>query len=215
MGEITDLINLFWILFSLFIAAVVAILILGGFTLRCLYRFFFPAKRAARLDTPAITVRRGDICNDADATRVLYLLSQYALDDMGGGRPLCDYTQTHLIEGLRGQPTLRIYLAFVDSPEETEAVGMALCFGAFSTFKCRPLLNIHDFVTQAQWRGMGVGRAMLEAIERDCRDSGFCKVTLEVLCNNKGAMRLYSKSGFEPYVLTQEAGPAQFWQKVF
>lgn len=162
----------------------------------------------------AIAVRKGDIHSDSDAARVLFLLSHYAMDPMGGAEPLSAYTQENLIQRLRLQPTLHFYLAFVDSPDEREAVGMALCFSAFCTFKCKPLLNIHDFVTLSQWRNKGVGRALLATIEDDCRAAGFCKVTLEVLRNNLEAMALYGKCGFGPYMLAEAAGPAQFWQKL-
>ena len=55
--------------------------------------------------------------------------------------------------------------------------------------------------TDPEWRGRGLGRAMLNAIENYARDSGCCKVTLEVREDNAGARRLYADVGFGTEIL--------------
>ena len=45
-------------------------------------------------------------------------------------------------------------------------VGAAVCFIGFSTFAAKPLINIHDFVVLPAARGKGVGRRLLEAVEK-------------------------------------------------
>lgn len=59
--------------------------------------------------------------------------------------------------------------------------GLCICFEGFSTFDCKPLLNIHDCVTKAEYRQKGVCSALFARIVEDARTNGFCKVTLEVL----------------------------------
>jgi hypothetical protein len=49
----------------------------------------------------------------ADAT--VWLLNEYAKDDMGGGTGLTEFTQQNLIAELRKRPTIHVILAFVDN----------------------------------------------------------------------------------------------------
>jgi ribosomal protein S18 acetylase RimI-like enzyme len=65
-----------------------------------------------------------------------------------------------------------------------EAVGLVNCFEGFSTFACRPLVNVHDLVVAASHRGRRVGEQMLAAVEHIARARGACKLTLEVLSAN-------------------------------
>jgi len=52
------------------------------------------------------------------------------------------------------------FLAYVDMPH-LQAVGLINCFEGYFTFKARPLLNIHDIVVHPDFRGAGVGQALL------------------------------------------------------
>jgi len=94
-----------------------------------------------------------------------------------------------------------------------DAMGLANCFTGFSTFAVRPLVNIHDLAVAAEWRGRGIGRALLGAVEAHARELGAAKVTLEVLSGNEPAKALYRAVGFGDYVLDPEKGHALFWQK--
>jgi ribosomal protein S18 acetylase RimI-like enzyme len=75
-------------------------------------------------------------------------------------------------------------------------VGLALCLLGFSSFRARPLLNIHDIAVVPQARGTGVGRELLAAVEEHARSCGCCKVTLEVRSDNARAMAAYRRAGF-------------------
>ncbi len=94
-----------------------------------------------------------------------------------------------------------------------EAVGISVCFVGFSTFSARPLINIHDLAVLPAQRGNGVGRQLLAGVERKARDLGCCKVTLEVLENNRRALKLYAAAGFARATYTAEAGGALFFSK--
>mgnify|MGYP002129986268 CR=1 FL=1 len=61
--------------------------------------------------------------------------------------------------------------------------------------------------------GAGVGQALLAAAEQLARARGCCKLTLEVLGGNVGALRLYQRFGFANYELDPAMGQAQFMQK--
>src|SRR4051812_49605519 len=93
---------------------------------------------------------------------------------MGDGKPLSDEARNQLLPGLRQHPTTLILLAYnLDHP-----VGIAVCFGGFSTFAAKPLINIHDLAVLPEYRGRGIGRRLLEAVERKNPGLGCCQVNL-------------------------------------
>ena len=94
-----------------------------------------------------------------------------------------------------------------------QPVGLVNCIEGFSTFACRPLVNVHDVVVIASHRGQRVGERMLAEVERLARSRGACKLTLEVLSGNAPAWRLYQRTGFAGYQLDPTLGSAQFLQK--
>lgn len=150
-----------------------------------------------------------DLAEPRHAAAFLDLLEDYAQDPMGGGEGLSAYAKANLVRELQALPTFHGALAFLDG----EAVGLINCFTGFSTFAARPLLNIHDIVTRADWRGQGIGQALLQWAEGRARRLGCCKLTLEVLSNNTRAMASYTRAGFAPYVLDPAAGNALLLQK--
>jgi len=54
-------------------------------------------------------------------------------------------------------------------------------------------------------RGQGIGRRLLDAIERKAKETGCCKLTLEVQENNKHARSMYGKFGFAQSVYPADA----------
>ncbi|MBK1680333.1 GNAT family N-acetyltransferase [Rhodocyclus tenuis] len=158
---------------------------------------------------PAITTIAVDLSRPEHASDLLRLLDHYARDPMGGGRALADKVRATLIERLREVPQFLAYLAYGDG----QAVGLINCFWGFSTFAARPLLNIHDIVVDAGWRGRGVGRQLLAAAEAAARARGSCKLTLEVLEGNTSARAAYARCGFASYELDPATGRALFMEK--
>ena len=156
-----------------------------------------------------LSVIPADLDNPDHATSLLTLLDHYARDPMGGGAGLSAHAKATLIERLRQIPHFYGALAFVDG----HAVGLIHCFFGFSTFVAEPLLNIHDIVVHADHRGRGVGQALLAHAEAVAKETGCCKLTLEVLSNNLAALKTYQGAGFAPYVLDPKVGSALFLQK--
>ena len=161
------------------------------------------------LVTKKLTVRHLQLADPADAALFLDLLDHYARDPMGGGEGLSADAREHLVVRLRGLSNFTAGLAFLGE----EPVGLVNCFTGFSTFAARPLLNIHDLVVRDGHRGAGIGQALLQWAEQTAQALGCCKVTLEVLTGNTGAMKSYQRAGFEPYALDPEAGQAMLMQK--
>ena len=137
------------------------------------------------------------------------LLDAYARDPMGGGTGLTSYARKNLVAELRKRDSAYVVLGMVDG----EAAGVLIGFEGFSTFACKPLLNIHDVAVVAAHRGKGVGKRMLQRAEAIARVLGCCKLTLEVLEGNTVAQAAYRAAGFQAYSLDPRAGRAMFWEK--
>jgi len=137
-------------------------------------------------------IREADLSDRRDADGIVAVLDSYAVDPIGGGQALAPDVRERVVPALRDHPTSLVLLAFVAD----EPVGVAVCFFGLSTFRARPLLNIHDLAVLPQHRGQGVGRALLRAAEEHARRKGCCRLTLEVRDDN-AARALYRRVGFE------------------
>jgi len=161
---------------------------------------------------PAIRVCQADYGRDDHAAAVVALLDAYARDPMGGSEALSDFAKSNLVAALAARPQAYSVLAFGGAAGQTP-VGLVNCIEGFSTFACRPLVNVHDVVVLDGYRGQRVAQSMLALAEQIARERGACKLTLEVLQGNEGAIRLYQRIGFANYQLDPAMGHAQFWQK--
>lgn len=157
----------------------------------------------------ALTVRRADYTCAADAQAVVNMLDAYASDPAGGGKSLSDFAKTHLVRELAARPQAFSVLAF----DAGQPVGLVNCIEGFSTFACKPLVNVHDVAVLNSHRGRGVAAQMLALAERIAQERGAVKMTLEVLSGNAPAVSLYRRIGYEGYQLDPDMGTAQFFQK--
>ncbi|MGK4474680.1 GNAT family N-acetyltransferase [Aeromonas molluscorum] len=154
-------------------------------------------------------VIRADLNKAEHGEALVMLLDAYARDEMGGATPLPAAVKASLAATLARRQGAHVLLAWVDG----KPAGVATCFEGFSTFSCRPLLNIHDMAVLPDYRGRGLGKRLLAEAERLGRELGCCKLTLEVLEGNRVAQAAYRASGFAGYELDPEVGKALFWQK--
>lgn len=150
-----------------------------------------------------IRVIQADLNNSAHQAAVLEMTRTYALDEMGNGGELPEDVMERLIPGLQQMPTALIFLAFLDD----RPIGIATCFRGFSTFKARPLINIHDFSVHPEFRGKGVGRVLMDTVEQTARQLGCARLTLEVQAYNQNAQRAYTAFGFKHGDEGQFTGP--------
>jgi len=153
----------------------------------------------------SLYIVQADLNDQQHQEAVLEMTCAYARDPMGNGADLLSDVQTRLIERLRAHPTTLIFLAFA----QHQAIGIATCFLGFSTFTARPLINIHDLYVIQAYRGRGIGRQLLEAVEKKARELDCCKLTLEVQENNP-ALALYHRFGFTGGQYQEEAGGVLF-----
>jgi ribosomal protein S18 acetylase RimI-like enzyme len=157
----------------------------------------------------ALQIKRVDYLDARDAQALVFLLDAYAQDPMGGGEALNPEASARLCRDMARMAGAASFIAWL----EGQAVGLINCFEGYSTFKAKPLLNVHDIAVLAGHRGQGVGQALLKAAEDHARLRGCCKLTLEVLSGNAVALSSYKRFGFTQYELAAAAGQAQFMQK--
>lgn len=138
-----------------------------------------------------------------------FLLNAYSQDEMGGSQPLSESVKQNLARELSKLPHAFSIIGYVND----KPAGLVNCFEAFSTFQCKPLINIHDIVVINEFRGLGLSQLMLAKVEEIAKSKGCCKITLEVLEGNNVAKNAYAKFGFESYELDPMVGKALFWQK--
>ncbi|SFO37658.1 Acetyltransferase (GNAT) family protein [Variovorax sp. PDC80] len=156
-----------------------------------------------------IEVVLADYRDAAQAAALVELLDGYARDPAGGGTPLSAQVRADLPAALAARPQAFSVLAYDDG----QPVGLINCVEGFSTFACRPLVNVHDVVVAPSHRGQRLAQHMLEKVEQEARARGACKLTLEVLSGNVSARKAYEREGFADYQLDPAFGSALFMQK--
>jgi len=162
-----------------------------------------------QMSTTQHSIIAADLSLPLHQQAVVDLINGYAADPMGRGEPLSEEVLKNMVPGLRAQPMARVLLAF----EGELPIGIAICFLGFSTFAAKPLLNIHDLAVREGYRGRGVGRRLLAAIEALARQNGCCKITMEVQEKNDPARILYESIGYAQVVHHPTTGGALFMSK--
>ncbi|KQN48872.1 GNAT family acetyltransferase [Pseudomonas sp. Leaf48] len=161
------------------------------------------------MDFAEILVLQASYSNPVHAEAIGLVLNSYAEDPMGGGHSLSATVLEHLPEELAKRAHAFSVLAFVGG----EPAGLVNCFEGFSTFACRPLVNVHDVAVVPKFRGLGLSQRMLHKVEEIARQRGCCKITLEVLEGNAVAQASYGKFGFAAGEFDPAHGRMMFWTK--
>ena len=128
-----------------------------------------------------VDIVMADYRDPTHARAVVDLLNAYARDPAGGGSPLSAEVMAELPKALAARPQAFSVLAY----DGEQPVGLINCIEGFSTFACKPLVNVHDVVVLASHRGQRVTQRMLARVEDEARSRGACKLTLEVLSGNQ------------------------------
>ena len=142
--------------------------------------------------------------NEEHCLQMIRLLDAYMSDEMGNGIAMPESLAPEIIRGLKGHPAYVGFFVLVGD----QYAALANCNKNFSTFKARPLINIHDLIVHPDFRGMGIGKFLLDSIAVFAREIGCCRINLEVRSDNLKARKLYRKCGYG------ECFPSMlFWEK--
>jgi len=120
-------------------------------------------------------------------------------------RALAEYEKlTHVVvateDALRrtlfgGQPAAEVLLAFDGSFKGDACCGFALFFPNYSTFLAKPGLYLEDLFVKPEFRGKGVGRALLAKLAGIAQERGYGRMEWSVLDWNDPAIGFYKKLG--------------------
>jgi ribosomal protein S18 acetylase RimI-like enzyme len=136
-----------------------------------------------------------DYTNALHRQKAVELTQAYMLDPMGGEEIMPNDVKENLAEALASHPACMVLFALVDG----QYAGIITSFINLSTFKAKPYFNVHDIAVNKEFRGMGIGRKMLERVIEIAKERDYCKVTLEVRDDNDNAKHLYQSLGFKDY----------------
>jgi len=76
-----------------------------------------------------------------------------------------------------------------------DAVGFAIWFSTYSTFLSKPGIYLEDLFVLPDWRGKGVGGALLRHLARIALERGCGRIEWSVLNWNETAVRFYRNIG--------------------
>lgn len=101
---------------------------------------------------------------------------------------------------------------FADIAEwDGEAVGFALWFYNFSTFRGRHGIYLEDLFVRPAFRSKSIGKGLLKHLARRCIDEGLARLEWWVLDWNEPALRVYRSIGavpMEEWTVQRMAGEA-------
>ncbi len=106
---------------------------------------------------------------------------------------LCTIEESDLLrDGFGANPKFRALIAEWSG----QPAGYALFFGYYSTW-VGPGLYLEDIFVRPQFRGKGIGMALLRAVARLAMQENCCAMRWEVLDWNENAIKLYKSLGAE------------------
>lgn len=139
-----------------------------------------------------VVVRRAERA-DSDALIELIL----ALADFEKLPPPDQAAQARLIEhGFGEKPKFEVWLAEVEGA--SRPVGYAFIFETYSTFLARPTLYLEDVFVLPEYRGLGIGGALLRHCIQLANDRDCGRMEWSCLDWNVGARRVYEKLNPDP-----------------
>ncbi|MEX1364944.1 MAG: GNAT family N-acetyltransferase [Nannocystaceae bacterium] len=98
----------------------------------------------------------------------------------------------------QSRPPFECLLAERTEPAPTVALGFALFFHNYSTWRGKPGLYLEDLFVPVEHRGDGVGAALLTALARLARQRGCARMEWSVLDWNAPAIGFYERLGARP-----------------
>jgi GNAT superfamily N-acetyltransferase len=90
------------------------------------------------------------------------------------------------------------YAEVIIAEYENKPAGQALFFHNFSTFKGRPGIYLEDLYVKPEYRGNGIGKALLGKVIQIAKERNCARVEWVVLNWNKPAIDFYENLGAEP-----------------
>ena len=129
----------------------------------------------------------------ADAVAITAMI--HGLAEFERAPEQCTVVETQVSTALFDQPaTLHAHVAEVDG----EVAAMALWFLNFSTWDGVAGVYLEDLFVRPSFRRLGLARALLSALAKECVGNGYTRLAWAVLNWNTDAIALYESVGGRP-----------------
>ncbi|MGA9490784.1 MAG: GNAT family N-acetyltransferase [Mycobacterium sp.] len=129
----------------------------------------------------------------ADAAAITAMI--HGLAEFERAPEQCTVVERQVSTALFQQPaTLRAHVAEVDG----DVAAMALWFLNFSTWDGVDGIFLEDLFVRPDFRRLGLARALLSALAKECVDNGYTRLSWAVLNWNTDAIALYQAIGGRP-----------------
>jgi ribosomal protein S18 acetylase RimI-like enzyme len=92
------------------------------------------------------------------------------------------------------KPGAQAFVATIDG----QACGVISVYPDKDYFTDHPRAYVDNLAVARESEGKGVGRTLLDYVERWARDHGFREVVLDVFANNQRAIAFYERQGYRP-----------------
>ncbi len=136
----------------------------------------------------SISIRRG---NRNDAAVIHAMLCELE-ETLGAGKAVRRSEEDIHRYGFGESPHFETVLAW----RGNEAVGLAVYFREFSTWRGSPGVYVQDLFVSGKLRGRGLGRELMEAVFARARRWGATYCKLAVYDDNQAAENFYQRLGF-------------------
>jgi ribosomal protein S18 acetylase RimI-like enzyme len=131
-----------------------------------------------------ITIRKG---TEKDIPSAIILIKELALYEKALDEVKVD--EAYMIqEGFSAQPSFWFYVA----EENSEILGIALCYYRYSTWKGKRIY-LEDIVVNEQHRSKGIGKLLFERVIDQTKEEKLSGLVWQVLEWNESAIRFYKK----------------------
>ncbi|HEV2630633.1 MAG TPA: GNAT family N-acetyltransferase [Pseudolabrys sp.] len=142
----------------------------------------------------------------ADAALVFALVCELA--DYENLQHEVDATPEEIARALFS-PEPRLYCDLAEWDDQP--AGFAVWFLNFSTFRGRHGLYLEDVFVRPEFRGRGIGKALMQRLARTCVDNGYARFEWAVLDWNAPSIAFYQSIGAEikgEWKVCRMSGPA-------
>ena len=140
---------------------------------------------------PSISIRRAVA---ADAPLVLSFVKELAAYERELAKVIAT-AEDYVRDGFGEHPLFHVLIADVGSGQEVKPAGFAFYFLQYSTWEGRPALFLEDLFVHPEFRGLGVGRVLLQHLAKEAMSRGCKRFQWQVLDWNVDAIGFYERLG--------------------